>query len=135
MRGGAQVRAGSDRAPILERMKRALGFLVLLAGGIITASVGAVAYRSMPPWGLVGCILMVLCAVAFARTWLGWAGLATFSITWMVATFIWALDGPGGSVLIVADSLGVTWLVGAALALVAMSVVPRRWLVGDHGAQ
>ncbi len=125
----------SAEPPILGSMKQALGYLVLIGGGIVTASVGAVAYRSIPPVGVIGCVLMVLLAATFARTWLSWSGLATFAGTWMAATFVWALEGPAGSVLIAQDALGVGWLAGAAAAIIVTSTLPRKVLVGDYGAR
>lgn len=114
-------------------MKVVLGYAVLLIGGVITASVGAVAHRGFPPLGVALCVIMVAMGAAFARTWLGWAGLGLFAGAWMTMTFVWALEGPGGSVLIVQDALGIGWLVGGAVAIVAAAVVPTRLLVGAHG--
>lgn len=113
-------------------MKIVLGYLVLVVGGIVSATVGAVAYRSVPPVGLIGCVVMVLFASAFARAWLGWAGLGAYAGTWLVVTSLWALEGSGGSVLIVQDGWGIGWLVGAAAAIIAVSVVPARVLVGSY---
>lgn len=113
-------------------MKVVLGYVVLVVGGIITATVGAVAYRSTPPLGLIGCVLMVLFAAAFARAWLGWSGLGAYAGVWLVTTSLWALEGSGGSVLIVQDAWGIGWLVGAVIAIVVVSVLPTRVLVGSH---
>lgn len=113
-------------------MKVVLGYVVLVVGGIITATVGAVAYRSTPPLGLIGCVLMVLFAAAFARAWLGWSGLGAYAGVWLVTTSLWALEGSGGSVLIVQDAWGIGWLVGAVIAIVVVSVLPTRVLVGSY---
>jgi len=115
-------------------MKVALAYLVLAAGGLITASVGAVAHRGYPPLGVIGAVVMVAFAAVFARTWLGFAGLAVFAGTWVAMTLVWSLDGPGGSVLIAQDGLGISWLVGSAVVIVAASIVPSRVLVGGHGS-
>ncbi|MFV0634209.1 hypothetical protein [Demequina sp.] len=114
-------------------MKDALAYAVLACGGVITASVGAVAHRGYPPFGVLACVVMVALAAVFARAWLGYGGLGVFAGTWMVATFVWSLEGPGGSVLIAQDALGVAWLAGASIVIVAASVVPSKWLVGEHG--
>ena len=125
----------SDQPLILGRMKVVLGYAVLAAGGIVTATVGAVAYRSVPPLGLIGCVLMVLFAAAFARAWLGWSGLGAYAGLWLVATSVWALEGSGGSVLIVQDGWGAGWLVGAVLAIMVVSGLPSRVLVGNYVAR
>lgn len=127
--------AKSGQPFILGHMKVVLGYAVLVAGGIVSASVGAVAHRSVPPIGLIGCVVMVLFAAAFARAWLGWAGLGVLAGAWLVTTSVWALEGSGGSVLIVQDAWGIGWLVGAAVAIVAVSVIPSRVLVGDYVAR
>lgn len=125
----------SGQPLILGRMKVVLGYIVLVAGGLVTATVGAVAYRSIPPLGLIGCVVMVLFASLFARAWLGWTGLGAYAGVWLMATSIWALEGSGGSVLIVQDAWGIGWLAGAAVAIMVAAVVPTRVLVGSNVAR
>ncbi|WP_297082369.1 hypothetical protein [uncultured Demequina sp.] len=115
-------------------MKTALAYLVLAAGGVITASVGAVAHRGFAPWGVIGSVLMVAFAAVFARTSMGFSGLGAFAATWVAMTLVWSLEGPGGSVLIAQDALGISWLVGSAVVMIAAAIVPTRILVGRHGA-
>ena len=121
--------------PILGLMKDALGYAVLAVGGIITASVGAVAHRGYAPFGLIASIAMVGLAALFARTWLGFAGIGVLGGGWVIATFVWSMNGPGGSVLIAQDALGIGWLLGGTLMIVAASVVPNKVLVGGHGSR
>ena len=116
-------------------MKDALGYVVLAVGGIVTASVGAVAHRGYAPFGLIAAIVMVGLAALFARTWLGFAGVGVLGGAWVLTTFVWSMDGPGGSVLIAQDPLGIGWLVGGTLMIVAASVVPTKVLVGGHGSR
>lgn len=112
-------------------MKDTVGYVVVSLAGLLTATVGAVAYRSLAPWGAVMAILMVLAAAIFARAWLSWTGLGLYAGLWGMATLVWSLNGPGGSVLIAQDVLGITWLVGAAVAIVVAAVLPVKLLVGD----
>lgn len=121
----------SEVAPILVRMRDSLGYVVLALAGLLTATVGAVAYRSIPPFGVVIAIVMVLAAAVFARAWLSWSGLGVFAGLWAMTTMVWSLNGPGGSVLIAQDGLGVTWLVGAGVAIVIAAFVPKKLLVGE----
>lgn len=116
-------------------MKDALGYAIVVLGGLITASVGAVAHRGFPPYGAIASIAMVACAAVFARAWLGFAGVGAFAAAWLVMTFVWALEGPGGSVLIAQDSLGIAWLVGGTVMIMAASVVPTKLLAGEHGTR
>ncbi len=109
-----------------------MGYVVLAVGGLIVATVGSIAYRSIPPWGAVLACVMVLLAAVFARVWLSWTGLGTFAALYMTAAFVWTLEGPGGSVLIAADALGYAWLAGGVVAIVVAALLPRKLLVGDH---
>ncbi|WP_084078926.1 hypothetical protein [Demequina sp. NBRC 110057] len=112
-------------------MKDSLGYVIIAVAGLLVASVGAVAYRSIPPFGDVLSVLMVLLAAVFARTWLSWTGLGLFATLWALMTYVWTLAGPGGSVLIAADGLGYGWLAGGVVAIVVASVLPRKLLVGN----
>lgn len=109
-----------------------MGYLILALGGAIVATVGSVAYRSIPPFGVILACVMVLFTAVFARTWLSWTGLGLFAAVWMSLTFVWTLEGPGGSVLIAADTLGYAWLAGGVAAIIVAAVLPRKMLVGDH---
>ncbi|WP_084100855.1 hypothetical protein [Demequina sp. NBRC 110051] len=113
-------------------MKDSVGYLVLLVSGAIVATVGSVAYRSIPPFGVALAIVMVAFAAVFARAWLSWTGLGLFAAVWMSVTFVWTLAGPGGSVLIAADTLGYAWLAGGVIAIVVAALLPKKLLVGEH---
>lgn len=115
-------------------MKHALAYVVVVVAGLATAGVGAVAHRAFPPVGLIAAVVMVLFAAAFSRAWLTWSGLAAFASGWGVATFVLALEGSGGSVLIAQDALGLGWLIGCAIAIVAAAAIPSRMIVGSHVA-
>ena len=126
------VTAERSARPILVRMKDSVGYLVLLVSGAIVATVGSVAYRSIPPFGVALAIVMVALAAVFARAWLSWTGLGLFAAVWMSVTFVWTLAGPGGSVLIAADTLGYAWLAGGVIAIVVAALLPKKLLVGEH---
>ena len=113
-------------------MKDSLGYVILAVAGLLVATVGSVAYRSIPPFGVALCVAMVLMGAVFARTWLSWSGLGIYALLCVGAVFLWTLEGPGGSVLIAADGLGYGWLAGAAGAIVVAALLPRKLLVGDH---
>lgn len=112
-------------------MKDSVGYLIIAVAGLLVATVGAIAYRSIPPYGDVLSVVMVLLAAVFSRTWLSWTGLGLFAGVWAVLTYVWTLEGPGGSVLIAADGLGYGWLAGGVGAIVVASLLPRKLLVGD----
>ncbi|MDE0572631.1 hypothetical protein ON058_04290 [Demequina sp. B12] len=112
-------------------MKDSVGYVIVALAGLLTATVGAVAYRSVPPWGVVMAIVMVLAAAVFARAWLSWTGLGVFAGLWVLLTAVWSANGPGNSVLIAQDGLGIAWLAGSAVAIVIAAVIPVKLLVGD----
>lgn len=111
-------------------IRSALGYLVLAIVGLVAAVVGATAYRTIPPFGVILCIVLMLVATIFARTWKEWSGIGVFAGVWAVMTYVLSLEGPGGSLLIATDVLGYAWLLGASLAVVAVCMVPRSVLFG-----
>ncbi|WP_061963894.1 hypothetical protein [Demequina aurantiaca] len=113
-------------------IRSALGYLVLAIVGLIAALVGASAYRAIAPFGLVLCILLMLVATVFARTWKEWSGIAVFAGAWAVLTYVLSLEGPGGSLLIATDGYGYGWLFGGSLAIVVVCLIPRRVLFGRN---
>ena len=74
----------------------------------------------------------VLVAVVFVRSWAGWLGLISFVVPYVVIVWVFAQEGPGGSLLIAGDGLGLAWLYGGTLAIVVASVLPPR-LLGRAG--
>jgi len=113
-------------------MRSALKYLVVVALGAAVAIVGAVGYRSAPWWGVSLSLLLVLASVLFSRAWLGWSGLIAWAVPWMILTYVFAQSGPGGSTLIVADSLGYAWLIGATVVVVLVAVIPPSLVGGGR---
>lgn len=111
-------------------IRTALAYVVLALAGLVTAVVGAAAHRSVPPLGAALCILLMIAATLFARSWKEWWGISVFAGLWVLATGVLALEGPGGSVLLATDALGYTWLIGGSVAIVAVCMVPRSILFG-----
>jgi uncharacterized membrane protein len=111
-------------------MRRAFEIVLSALLGVIVASVGAVAHRGYPPFGVILSVLLVLLAAIFARTWASWLGVVCFAVPYVALTFMFTQEGPGGSVLIAADALGYGWIYGGAAAVVVASLVPVRLLGG-----
>lgn len=111
-------------------IRSALAYFVLAIAGVALALVGATAHRAFPPVGVVLCVVLVLAATVFARTWREWNGIAVFAGGWAFTTYFLSLEGSGGSVLIATDALGYGWLIGGSLAIAAVCVVPRSILFG-----
>lgn len=112
-------------------MARILGSSVVIAVlGAIVALVGGGAHRSYGWLGLSLCVALMAVASVFARAWRGFGGLGVLAAVWMLVTIPLAGVGPGGSALIPLDALGLGWVIGASLAIVVVSFLPRSLLVG-----
>lgn len=104
--------------------RRLLAVLLALALGVITAVVGAAAYRDWPWIGVSLCIALVLFSMLFVRAWVSWSGVIAFAVPWAALTFLFTRQGPGGSLLIPSDTLGYAWIYGATAAIVLVCLVP-----------
>jgi hypothetical protein len=112
-------------------IRSALAYVVLAVVGSIAALVGATAYRAIPPFGVVLCLVLMVVATIFARAWKDWGGIGVFAGAWAVVTYLLSLEGPGGSVLIATDRLGYVWLFGGMISVVVVCLIPRQILFGS----
>jgi small-conductance mechanosensitive channel len=94
--------------------------------GIVIGVVGTAVHRSRPPLGLILALLIVLVAALFARASTGWVGMLALAMGIGSTTAVLGASGPGGDVLVVADTLGYVWYVGAAVVALA-GLAPRGW--------
>ena len=116
-------------------MRRALEIVVCAVLGAIVAAVGAVAYRSYPPIGVILSVFLVLMAAVFVRTWSSWLGVIAFAVPFVALTYAFTRTGPGGDLLITPDHLGYGWLYGGAGAVVIACLLPARMLGGGRSVQ
>jgi len=108
--------------------KAAVAFVIGLAAGIV----GTLAHRSVPPWGLLLALALVLCSLIALRAWGGWPCLVGAAGGLFLSVQALAQTGPGGDVLVPPGAVGWLWLgwtwVFGSLALVAVAaLLPRRW--------
>jgi len=105
---------------------RALGALLL---GVLVGAVGTVMHRSVRPWGLVVCLLLVLAASVTVRAWGGWAASVGLLVGLFGSVQVLSGFGPGGDVLVPGGDavLGWTWALGALAVALAVALAPRRW--------
>lgn len=108
------------RPPLL----RCLGVLVL---GAVLGLLGSFMFRSIAPWGLVLACATLLAAGVLARSWAQAAGVVSFALGWLVTVQILALEGPGGDVVIPAQSIAYVWVYGGIVFILAALVLPRAW--------
>ncbi|WNM28016.1 DUF6113 family protein [Demequina capsici] len=111
-------------------LKRFLGLAALFAVGAAIATVGALSHRAFPYIGVALVILVTFTGAVFSRAWKDWGGLALYSSGWAVTVFLLAQRGPGGSVLIVEDALGLVFLLGSTAMIVLVALIPSFLLKG-----
>ncbi|MGV8965897.1 MAG: DUF6113 family protein [Cellulomonas sp.] len=106
-------------------------FGALLLGGLVGAA-GTVMHRAFMPWGVAGCLALVVASAVLARAWAGLPGLAAYGIGWVVLVQVLSLTGPGGDVLIPAGQvIGYVWIVGGMLMIAVAAFAPRRWFASE----
>jgi hypothetical protein len=110
-------------------IRSTLAFAGLTFVGFLTGVVGAVEHRFHPYWGSVLVITLVLASAVFARASRSWLGLTVYASAWFLTVFLlFALRGPGDSVVVLDDALGRTLFVGGALAIVTVAFLPSTWM-------
>jgi len=108
---------------------RIAGSLVL---GTVVGALGTVEHRSVPPWGLVLVLLLVLAGAVTVRAWGGLVALLAYAVAWGAVVFALSMRGPGGDVLIPGGTaswtvLGQIWILGAWVPIAASAFLPSRW--------
>lgn len=108
---------------------RAVGFLLL---GVLVGAVGTVMHRSVRPWGLVLCLLLVVAAAVTARAASGWVASVALLVGLFAAVQVLSGRGPGGDVLVPATdaTVGWVWALGSVAVALAVAVAPRAWFAG-----
>jgi hypothetical protein len=106
--------------------------------GVLVGVIGTAVHRIRPPGGLVLALAMVLVAGVLARAWGGWVAMLAVAMGVVAAVGVLGVKGPGGDVLIVADTVGYVWYGGAVMVALA-GLAPARWFsdrpVGSGGAR
>ncbi|MDM7830801.1 hypothetical protein [Cellulomonas edaphi] len=104
-----------------------------LALGLGVGAFGTVMHRSVPPWGAVLALVLVLSTGIMARAWGGLLALVGLALGVLVSVQVLSQTGPGGDVLVPSGDgvrapwLGYLWAYGSIVLLVVAAVVPRRW--------
>jgi hypothetical protein len=106
-----------------------LAFAGLAFAAFLGAIVSVSAHRYHPHWGSALVIAFVLSSATFARAFRAWLGLGVYATVWFVTVYLlFAVRGPGGSVVVLDDAPGRTLLIGGSLAIVAAAFLPRTWM-------
>lgn len=110
--------------------------LLALALGVAVGTVGTLMHRSVQPWGVVVCLVLVVAAGVVARAWSGWPAFAAYALGVLGSTQLLAREGPGGDVLMPAgQAIGWVWVLGSVVAVLAVAALPRRLFVDPPVAQ
>ena len=113
-------------------LRNIVATVALALAGFFVAIVGTAAHRYEPYWGTIMAISLVLVSALFSRAWRAWTGLSVFAGAWAaLLLFLTYVDGPGGSIVILDDALGIAWYLGGSAAVVAVAFVPRRFVSED----
>lgn len=115
---------------LMSMLVRVLSTVALALLGLIVATVGVGAHRSLGYGGAIVGILVVVLVGVFAKAWRGWSGFIAYAISWGTMAMVYASRGPGGSVLVADDARGRLWLYGGAAAVAIVAAVPRSVIVG-----
>jgi hypothetical protein len=114
-------------------MTLSFGGLALL--GFVVAIVGTAGHRYQPYWGSILVLAVAASGGVFARAWRSWIGLAVYAGVWVsTVQYLYYGRGRGGSVAILWDALGWTWMYGGAVAVVLAATLPRRFLAEERPA-
>jgi hypothetical protein len=114
----------------MSMLVRVLSVAALALLGVIVATVGVGAHRSLGYAGAIIGILIVLLVGVFAKAWQAWSGFIAYAVAWGAMAMVYASTGPGGSVLVADDARGQLWLFGGAFAIVVVAAVPRFVILG-----
>lgn len=105
-----------------------LRFVGALLLGVLVGAVGTVLHRSVRPWGLVLCLLLVLTASVAARAASGWVASVGLLVGLFASVQVLSAQGPGGDVLVPADgAIGWVWAIGSLAVAVGVAVAPKAW--------
>ena len=106
------------------RLNLQYGALGLL--GLAVGAIGTGGHRFEPYWGSVMVLALVLAAGTFARAWMSWPGLWTFSLTWIATVLgLYFIRASGDSIVILGDTLGKVWFFGGSIMAVLPAFIPR----------
>ncbi len=111
-------------------LARVLSVTALALLGVIAATVGVGAHRSLGYAGAISGILIVLLVGVFAKAWQAWSGFIAYAVAWGTMAMVYASTGPGGSILVADDARGRLWLYGGVVAVAIVAAVPRNVIVG-----
>ena len=109
---------------------RVLSVTALALLGVVVATVGVGAHRSLGYGGVAIGLLVVVLVGVFAKAWQAWAGFIAYAAAWGVMAAVYASTGPGGSNLVADDLRGTLWLRGGTIAVAIVAAVPRSVFVG-----
>jgi hypothetical protein len=127
----------------MENMQNRIAEAVIaLIVGLVLGVVGTFGHRGVIgvhaanlPWGIVVALLAVACLFAGVRLYTG-SRLATLAavVGVLVPIFVFSFQGPGGSVVIVQDTLGRLWAYGPlVLAVLTLALpAPRARTAAQH---
>lgn len=113
------------------------GVLALLLGGAV-GTIGTVAHRAEwagLPTGVMLALLLTLSTAMLCRAWSGTVTLLTAGAGWLVVVQALSATGPGGDVLVPAQTVGYVWSYGGLVLFAVAAFLPRSWFADDGAEQ
>ncbi|MCA5892397.1 DUF6113 family protein [Isoptericola sp. NEAU-Y5] len=98
--------------------------------GVTIGVLGTVAHRAEwgdLPVGIVLALAITLSAAVLCRAWAGMSTLLASGVGWVVAVQMLSVEGPGGDVLVPAQTVGLVWTYGGLVLFAVTAFLPRRW--------
>ncbi|SDC53718.1 hypothetical protein SAMN05216410_1856 [Sanguibacter gelidistatuariae] len=102
-------------------------YLCVLLLGAAVGLVGTIMHRQWMPWILIVALLTVTVAGVLVRAWLGSGGLIPYGIGWLVVVQAFAAQGPGGDIIMPAQSISYVWMIGGMVMIGVAAFAPRKW--------
>ena len=100
--------------------------LAALLLGVLVGTLGTVMHRSIPPWGVVVCLILAFVAAVTVRAWAGFVPLAGYAVGVFVTVQLLTRRGPGGDTLVPeGQTVGWVWVLGSIAVVIIAAVLPR----------
>jgi hypothetical protein len=109
--------------------------LLAVVLGATVGVLGTVAHRATwqdLPAGIALALAITLSSAVLSRAWAGVGTLLACGAGWVVAVQALALEGPGGDVLVPAQSVGLVWTYGGMALFLVAAFLPRAWFADDR---
>ena len=114
----------------MEDLATGKGIIRLVIGlitGVLVATIGSFSHRAWPPIILIIALLLVVTAGVSIRALWGLIPVMSYAAGIFLTAQVFAQEAGNGSVVMPNDSLSISWVIGASLALIIPFLLPKSW--------